>query len=74
MDAQRVRSLSAHDRALVAVALLLDGREAAMYLEMDAVNGTGLRRAALDLALIPPELRMPLCGTMLREALPELKG
>ena len=73
MDAQRIRSLSAHDRALVAVALLLDGREAALYLESDAVNGTGLRRAALDLAAVEPELRMPLCGTLLREALPELE-
>ena len=73
MDAQRYRSLSAVQRALVAVAVLLDGREAGMYLENDAVNGQGLKRAALDLAAVAPELRMPLVGTLLRDALKEMK-
>lgn len=72
MDTQRFRSLSAEQRALVAVAVLLDGREAGMYLENDAVNGAGLKRAALDLAGVAPELRMPLVGTLLRDALEEL--
>ena len=72
MDAQRFRSLSARQRALVAMAVLLDGREAKVYLENDAVNGAGLQRAALDLASIEPELRMPFTGTMLRAALEEL--
>lgn len=71
MDVQRLRALSARQRALVCVAVLLDGREAEIYLENDAVNGAGLAKAALDLAVQPPELRMPLLGTILRMALEE---
>jgi len=73
MDAQRFRSLSPWQRALVAVAVLLDGREAGMYLENDSVNGQGLKRAALDLAGVEPELRMALVGTLLRDALKEMR-
>lgn len=72
MDAQRFRGLSARQRALVALAVLLDGREAGIYLENDSVAGPGLKKAAADLAAIPPELRMPFAGTMLRGALSEL--
>lgn len=72
MDAKRYRALSARQRALVAVAVLLDGREAAVYLKNDAINGDGLQRAALDLAGQAPELRMPFVGTMLRTALNEM--
>ena len=60
--------MSAKNRALVAIATLLDGREAGRYLEFDAVNGAGLKRAAEDLASLTPDLRMPLAGTLLREA------
>ena len=72
MDAQRLRSLTSRQRALVALAVLLDGREASIYLENDAINGEGLKKAALELASIEPELRMPFAGTVLREALEEL--
>jgi hypothetical protein len=72
MDAQRYRSLSAEHRALLAVAVLLDGREAATFLENDATHGDVLKRAALDVASQDPELRMPFVGTMLRAALEEL--
>lgn len=73
MDAQRFRSLAARQRALVAVAVLLDGREAGEYLEFDAANGEGLKKAAGDLAAQDPELRMPYIGSALRAALKELK-
>jgi len=73
MDAKRFRALAARQRALVAVAVLLDGREAAVYLKNDAVNGEGLQKAALDLASQPPELRMPFVGTVLRNALSEME-
>lgn len=72
MDASRFRSLSARLRALVAVAVLLDGREASLFLENDQHHGEALKRAALDLAAVEPELRMPFAGTMLRTALDEL--
>jgi hypothetical protein len=73
MDAQRFRSLTPRQRALVAVAVLLDGREAGMYLESDAVNSAGLKRAASDLAALEPELRMPFVGSSLRSALREMR-
>lgn len=74
MDLNRFKALSARLRALVAVAVLLDGREAHVYLESDAVNGPGLKRAALELAGLEPELRMPFVGTLLRGALEELES
>jgi hypothetical protein len=73
MDAQRFRSLSPRQRALVALAVLLDGHEAGLYLENDAVNGAGLKRAAAELAALEPDLRMPYVGSVLRSALKELR-
>ncbi|MGI6524310.1 MAG: hypothetical protein ACOX2O_03315 [Bdellovibrionota bacterium] len=72
-DAKRFRALPAKQRALVAVAVLLDGREAAVYLKSDTVNGEVLQKAALDLAAQSPELRMVFIGTALRAALSELE-
>jgi len=73
MDAKRFRTLAAKQRALVAMAVLLDGREAAVYLKNDVVNGDTLQKTALDLASQPPELRMIFLGTALRSALAELE-
>jgi len=73
MDAQKFRNLSPRLRALVAAAVLLDGREAAVFLENDAVNGAALSRAAGDLAAQDLELRMPFAATMLRQALREMR-
>ena len=72
MDAQLFRSLSPKHRALVAIAVLLDGREASVFLEGDALHGDRLRKAALELSDLEPELRMPFVGTMLRGALREI--
>jgi len=71
MDVQRFRVLSTRQKALIAIAVLLDGREAAEYLENDLNNGPGLKRAAIDLASQDPEVRMAYLGTMLRESLNE---
>ena len=73
MDTQKFRALAAHERALVAVAVLLDGREASVYLENDVQYGSALKRAASDLASLDPELRMPYVGTLLRAALQDLE-
>lgn len=73
MDGQKFRMLSPRQRALVAVAVLLDGREAVEYLEADPVNGLSFKRAAMELASQGPELRMPFIGTALRAALKEMK-
>lgn len=72
MDMSRFRNLSADKRALVALAVLLDGREAAIYLENDSSSGATLKDAAADLAGLDVELRMSYAGTMLRAALEEL--
>ena len=74
MDIHRFRALSPHDRALVAIAVLLDGREASECLQRDAANGAALARAAADLASQPTDLRMPLVGTLLRMAVEETPG
>ena len=74
MDLHRIRGLPARAKALVALAVLLDGRDASTYLERDASNGANLARAANDLAALPTDLRMPLAGTILRTALEELEG
>jgi len=72
MDLNSFRTLSPHHRALVAVAVLLDGREAGIYLENDRDAGDELVRAAADLGALSPEIRMPVAGTLLRQALKEL--
>ena len=69
MDLQRMRALSARSQALLCVAVLLDGMEAANYLEGDAVLGDSLSRSATELAALAPELRMPLVGSLMRSAL-----
>lgn len=74
MESQRFRSLSPRNRALVAMALLLDGREAQTYLGTDSVNGPGLKRAVADMAGADAEMRLLVLGTLLREALEELES
>jgi hypothetical protein len=73
MDAQRFRNLPPRQRALVALAVLLDGREASLYLENDSLNGPALSRAAMDLSAFELELRVPYAGTLLRQSLREVK-
>ena len=72
METTRFRNLSARHRALIALAVLLDGREAPNYLENDAEMGAALKRAASDLADEQVELRLPYLGTVLRKALQEI--
>lgn len=73
-DLSRYKALGVRERALVAVAVLLDGHDAGDYLSCDKNRGTALSRAAKDLADLAPDLRMPLVGTLLREALDSLQG
>ena len=69
----RYRSLAVKDRALVAVAVLLDGHDAADYLSSDKEHQLALSRAAKDLAEVAPDLRMPLLGSLLRRTLDEMR-
>lgn len=64
--------LSPHEKALVAIAVLFDGKESAAYLRKDISRGTLLSEAALSLGGHPPELRMPFAGTLLRQALEQM--
>jgi hypothetical protein len=66
------RSLTASERILVAIAVLVDGNDAATYLEYDEQRGPELRAAAQELARIELDTRLPYVGTMLRMALDEL--
>ena len=71
-DISRFRALGTREKALVAVAVLLDGHDAADFLKNDKERATALSRAAKDLAELPPELRLPLVGTLLRAAVKDL--
>jgi len=73
-DNSRFRALSVKERAIVAVAVLLDGHDASSYLMSDKERGVALIRVAKDLAEFAPDLRMPLLGTMLRMAIAELES
>ncbi len=73
-DLWRFRTLDMRERAIVTVAVLLDGHDAGDYLTSDKERHLALHRAAKDLAELTPELRMPLLGTLLRHALGQLEG
>ena len=73
MELSRLRSLNPELRALVAVAVLLDGQDGAKYLENDSVHGKNLMKAAEELAKLNIEVRMPLAGSLLRAAVKELE-
>lgn len=62
----RFRALDSREQAVVAIAVLLDGHDAARYLGFDRDRGKPLSRTAEDLAALTPETRMPLIGTLLR--------
>ena len=68
----RFRALDTKEKALVAIAVLLDGHDASSLLQSDKERSPALTRAAADLAQLAPEVRMPLLGTLLRSAVEEL--
>lgn len=72
-DTSRFRALSSRERAIVALAVLLDGFDSVDYLGADQERKVALQRAAKDLVELTPELRIPLLGTLLREAISALK-
>lgn len=69
----RYRDLEPYERAIVAIAVLLDGHDAGQFLRYDADRGDELRSAANELFALAPELRLPFMGTVLRRALEELR-
>ncbi|MGA1190675.1 MAG: hypothetical protein ACO3XO_00190 [Bdellovibrionota bacterium] len=73
MNVKSLRALSAHQRAMVAISVLLDGHEASLYLENDALVGEALAVAVKDLVSLSPEFRNILAGNTLRRSLEELE-
>ena len=65
----RLRALSPREQALVAMAVLIDGHDAVECLSTDRDRHLALTRAAKDLAELPPDLKLPLAGIVLRQAL-----
>jgi hypothetical protein len=63
--------LQPYDRARVAIAVLIDGGDAPIYLLNDSVRGEELRQAAEELLAMELDVRFPFVGTMLRLALEE---
>lgn len=64
-----ILELTNEAQALVAVAVLLDGREAARFLATDADIGDELSAVANMLANLAPDLRSALVATILRAAI-----
>lgn len=73
MSTNIFRTLSAHDRALVAIAVLLDGNDAASHLRYDGEKGEMLEKAAEEITRDELEMRLPFIGTLYREALANLR-
>ncbi len=71
MSLTTFRSLGARDRALVAVAVLIDGNDGSMYLDFDAERSEELKRAVGELCALEVDARLAFVGTVLRLALEE---
>jgi hypothetical protein len=65
------RSLPPRERALVAVAVLIDGSDSKIYLECDAERSELLKSAAEELCALEVDARLAFVGTVLRLALEE---
>lgn len=72
MTFANIKKLSPREQALVVVSVLLDGREAENYIAHDQVNGKALAVFAAELSKYPPDVRMSLAGTILRQAIEDL--
>lgn len=72
MDISRFRVMSAKNRALVALGLLMDGSNAAYVLSHDLSLGEHYQKVCEELNSLEAELRLPLLGTLLRQALLDL--
>ena len=71
MSLSHFRALSPKERALVAVAVLIDGSDSSMYLESDSENAEQLKLAADELCSLEIDARVAFVGTVLRLALEE---
>lgn len=70
MALSNFKSLTAKNKALVSLGVLIDGAEAETYL---MTKDPSVISASQELSKLPPETRMPLVGGMLRRALESLR-
>jgi hypothetical protein len=70
---EEFQKLNSYQQALVAAAVLIDGREAVDILGADSENGAVFRALATEFGALDPELRICLMGTLLRKALDTLE-
>jgi hypothetical protein len=68
MSVKALKQLSAPEQAVVTLAVLLDGRDAADFLQCDQARPE-LSKVAEGLSGVALELRVPLLGSLYREAL-----
>ena len=68
MAGKQYRELLPRQQALVALAVLLDGNDAAAFLVQDARVGQLYRDVAEALSRDDLEMRLPYIGTLYREA------
>ncbi len=73
IPSSKFSQLNNRERALVAIAVLLDGGEALEYLRIDRARGEALRLACEELLSFDLDMRLPYAGTALRRALEEAK-
>lgn len=71
---ERFMKCSAEDKALISLAVLLDGYDAADFLMVDKEKGVFYAKMAKDLAAIPIETRTLLLGTVLRGVRTEISS
>ncbi len=69
MNNGAMAQLTQHEQALVAVAILIDGNDAAAVLAIDSTRGEQLKAAAQELGAMEIDTRLPFIGTLLRRAL-----
>lgn len=68
----RFEALPARDRVLVGLAVILDGLDAAEYLQGEMTRGGVLADVATEISRLNPEVRLCLIGTLFRKAIEEL--
>ena len=69
MSTVHFRKLSVHEQLIVAIGVLMDGTDAAQYLERDSQRGEVLAGAVSELANVELDSRLPFVGTLVRLAL-----
>ncbi len=74
MSASAWEQLNPIERALVAVAVLIDGADAGSILLLDSKRGELLREAALYFGGLDLDARLPYMGTLLRRAVEDQEG